>query len=519
MNAQVAAGLPGEVLEHGRLHKLGRDALLAQGLHGQFVVPALPAPHLDAAPALDSVVEKTCTRACKRDNCAGNLCTVGHLLAVLALYVAIITGFEVWSTRNFPQFLENSRHFLVDQVLGPCYNSSVATLTAPNGHQVLQKSHTKKWQLRQKTVDQPTNRCYNGHSKQGALDHMELNNAFVRVLNGKTRQGAAIENHVFRLLGHLGKDPHGTYITVDGTGHPDTRNGKARIYVGPTGFEMIDASTGNRAVEANETADAEAERSDAEIGQDLRETFEILGEMTSAVANGVVKGLVVSGPAGVGKSHTVEQELETTLGVSTKLMGAMPKYDIFKGYTSALNLYCMLYRHSEEGSVLVLDDADGALYDEDSLNLLKAVLDTKKVRRVHWGTNTPILEKEGVPTSFEFRGGIIFLTNIKWDNPKSPRIANHLQALMSRVHYLALNIDTLRERIIHIRNIALDTDMLDEYDFTRSEKEELLQWLIDNVNRLHTVDLRTVIKACDLAKALPTNWKSRAAKTLFKSAR
>lgn len=346
---------------------------------------------------------------------------------------------------------------------------------------------------------------------------MELNNAFVRVLNGKTRQGAAIENHVFRLLGHLGKDPHGTYITVDGTGHPDTRNGKARIYVGPTGFEMIDPSTGNRAVDASNSADAEAERSDDEIGQDLRETFEILGEMTSAVANGVVKGLVVSGPAGVGKSHTVEQELETTLGVSTKLMGVMPKYDIFKGYTSALNLYCMLYRYSEEGSVLVLDDADGALYDEDSLNILKAVLDTKKVRRVHWGTNTPILEKEGVPTSFEFKGGIIFLTNIKWDNPKSPRIANHLQALMSRVHYLALNIDTLRERIIHIRNIAMDTSMLDEYDFTRREKEDLLQWLIDNVSRLHTVDLRTVIKAADLAKALPTNWKSRAAKTLFKN--
>ena len=346
---------------------------------------------------------------------------------------------------------------------------------------------------------------------------MELNNAFVRVLKGKTRQGAAITDHVFRLLGHLGKDAIGTYITVDGTGHPETRNGKCRVYVAATGFQLIDSKEGSAAVEADEPA--EAERSDDEIAQDLKETFEILGEMTGAVATGVVKGLVVSGPAGVGKSHTVEAELETTLGVQTRLMGDNPKYDIFKGYTSAINLYCMLYRFSDEGSVLVLDDADSALYDEDSLNLLKAVLDTKKTRRVHWGTNSPILEKEGVPSSFDFKGGIIFLTNIKWDSAKSPRIANHLQALMSRVHYLSLSIETLRERIIHIKNVAMSTDMLDEYEFSTAQKEDVLNYLIENVNRLHTVDLRTVIKAADLAKALPRNWKSRASKTLFKASR
>jgi len=345
---------------------------------------------------------------------------------------------------------------------------------------------------------------------------MELSNAFVRVLRGKTRQGAEITNHVFRLLGHLGKDQIGTYITVDGSGHADTRNGKARIYVGPTDFELLDANQGKVAVAANED-DLSNERSDDEIATDLRETFEILAEMTNAVANGVVKGLVVSGPAGVGKSHTVEVELDTNLGVQSRLTGDNAKYDIFKGYTSAINLYCMLYRFSDEGSVLVLDDADSALYDEDSLNLLKAVLDTKKVRRVHWGTNSPILEKEGVPSSFEFKGGIIFLTNIKWDNAKSPRIANHLQALMSRVHYLSLSIETLRERIIHIKNVALSTDMLNEYDFTVAQKTEILDFLIDNVSRLHTVDLRTVIKACDLAKAMPTTWKARASKTLFKN--
>lgn len=367
-----------------------------------------------------------------------------------------------------------------------------------------------------KVVDKVINHCYIGHTNNGDMDHMDMTNAFVRVIQGETKGGVRIENRVFRLMGHMQREPNlGLYITVDGEGHEDLRQGKNRIYIkSGTDFEMLDQKQGMSVTQA---ADPVIERTDDEIALDLKETFDILGEMTAAVAQGVIKGLVVSGPAGVGKSHTVETELETTIGVQAKLTGEQPKYDIFKGYTSAINLYCMLYRFSEEGSVLVLDDADSALYDEDSLNLLKAVLDTKKVRRVHWGTNSPILEKEGVPTSFDFKGGIIFLTNIKWDNPKSPRIANHLQALMSRVHYVALTIDTLRERIIHIRNVALSTDMLDEYNFTQAEKLDVLDFLIKNVNRLHTVDLRTVIKACDLAKAMPQNWKARASKTLFRT--
>jgi len=344
---------------------------------------------------------------------------------------------------------------------------------------------------------------------------MELNNAFVRVLNGKTKAGNEITNRVFRLMGHLGRNEFGTFITVDGEGHEDLRQGKNRIYLNPTDYEMIDAQTGQKAVAVE--AEPELERTDDEIAADLKETFDILGEMTSAVANSVVKGLVISGPAGIGKSHTVETTLEETLGVPARLAGTNPKYDIFKGNLSAITLYCMLYKYADEGSVLVLDDCDGALYDEDALNVLKAVLDTKKVRRVHWGTNSTILEKEGVPNSFEFRGGVIFLTNMKWDNCKSPRIANHLNALMSRVHYMDVKIDTMRERLVHMKNVVLNTDMLDEYEFTKREKTTLMDWLLSNVNKLNFVDLRTVLKAADLMKAMPLNWQSRASKTLFKN--
>jgi hypothetical protein len=357
------------------------------------------------------------------------------------------------------------------------------------------------------------------YTAQQGKQMTDLNNAYVRVLNGKTGTGTQITNTVFRLLGHLGRNEQGTFITVDGNGHEGLRNGKARIYLSATDYEMIDPTNGARLAASSPDAADVDERTDDEISKDLSETFEILADMTNAVAHGVVKGLVVSGPAGIGKSHTVEVTLDHTLGLMARVQGVEPSYDIIKGNSSALNLYCLLYRYSAEGSVVVLDDIDSALYDEDCLNLLKAVLDTKKSRRVHWGTNSHILEKEGVPSSFEFKGGVIFLTNIKFDQNRSQRIANHLQAIMSRVHYLDIRIDTLRERVIHLTNTARNTDMLEEYDFTPAEIDQLMDWLISNVNRLHTVDLRMVIKAADLMKATPRNWQKMAQRSLLKAGR
>ena len=342
---------------------------------------------------------------------------------------------------------------------------------------------------------------------------MELNNAYVRITSGQTRQGVQIENTVFRLLGHLGKDPNGTYITVDGTGHEGLRQSKVRIYLRPTDYTMIDAKTGETTVQVE--AGSTDPRTDEEISTELKETFEILSDMTEAVATGVVKGLIISGPAGIGKSHTVETALDQTLGVVAKLRSEEPKYDVVKGHVSPIMLYTMLYRYSSEGSVLVLDDCD-VLEDIDAMNILKSALDTKKVRKIHWGSAGYVLEKEGVPSSFDFRGGVIFLTNAKLNKIKTGKIAPHCEAICSRVHYIDLQMNTMRERLIHISTTVMSTDMMDDYEFSQSEKQHLLDWLLDNVDSIAQVDLRTVIKAADLMKAMPNNWKSRAARTLFK---
>ena len=60
---------------------------------------------------------------------------------------------------------------------------------------------------------------------------------------------------------------------------------------------------------------------DDQIIERLRMRFEILDEMTQASIDGVVRGMVVSGPPGVGKTYGVEQVLEKD-GIFDMLMSS-----------------------------------------------------------------------------------------------------------------------------------------------------------------------------------------------------
>ena len=357
---------------------------------------------------------------------------------------------------------------------------------------------------------------------------MTTSNTYVRIINGKTKLGTVINDEIFQF-GRAGMDEVGHFITIVGDGREGMRNGRTVVYCNPTKYEFVNKNgdkvdgpanggNDNDDTKDNETSGNEVTdtRTDEEIRIELVETFEILAELTSATVSGVVKGLIVSGPAGVGKSHTVETTLYEA-SVVARLSGIEPNFDVVKGHLSGIQLHCLLYKYRHKGSVLVLDDADTILYDEDCLNHLKAVLDTKKVRRVHWGTMSHHLEKEDVPTVFEFEGSVIFLSNIKWDQTRSNRIQNHLRAIMSRSHYISLNMDTLRERIIHITNTVRTTNMLEEYNFSDKDVDEVMEWVISNVNRIAFVDLRTVIKACDFKLAMKEKWKKFAERSLFKN--
>ena len=254
---------------------------------------------------------------------------------------------------------------------------------------------------------------------------------------------------------------------------------------------------------------------DEQIMNRLRDRFEILTEMTQASIEGVVRGMVVTGPPGVGKSFGVEEVLEKN-NLFDKLAGNKLRFAIEKGAASAIGLYKLLSTYSDKSNVLVLDDCDTVLYDETSLNLLKAALDSSKKRKLSWNTDSALLRREGIPDTFEFNGSVIFITNLKFDNVRG-KIKDHLDAIMSRCHYLDLTMDTTREKMLRCKQIVAD-GMLKEYQFTKEEEQEVLNYIFDNKDRMREISLRMVCKVADLKKSMSSKWQAMVQATCMKRA-
>jgi hypothetical protein len=257
---------------------------------------------------------------------------------------------------------------------------------------------------------------------------------------------------------------------------------------------------------------------DDEIMTRLADRFEILDDMTRAVKAGKVRSMIVTGPPGVGKSFGVEKVLSKhDVFANVANDSKLKKYEVVKGAMSALGLYAKLFAYKDAKSILVFDDCDSVLLDDLSLNILKAALDSGSKRMIHWNTDSRLLANEGIPNSFEFQGGAIFITNIKFENVRSKKLRDHLEALESRCHYLDLTIDTEREKLLRIKQVVRDADMLAKYDLDDAAKQEVVDFIITNAKKMRELSLRMVLKVADIRVSMPQKWQSVVAVTCMKS--
>jgi hypothetical protein len=262
--------------------------------------------------------------------------------------------------------------------------------------------------------------------------------------------------------------------------------------------------------------EAVAHETDEEIIERTRLRFEILKDMTKAVKSGDVRAMIVTGPPGVGKSFGVEEVLSKE-DLFNALGERKPKYEIVKGAMSAIGLYSKLYQFSDSKNILVFDDCDSILLDDVALNILKAALDSSKKRTISWNTDSRILRSEGIPDKFEFKGGAIFITNLKFENVRSKKLQDHLSALESRCHYIDLRMDTDREKVLRIKQIVKD-GMLDSYEMEDVARDEVVDFIETNRATMRELSLRTVLKVADLRKSFPANWQNMARVTVMKGA-
>ena len=256
------------------------------------------------------------------------------------------------------------------------------------------------------------------------------------------------------------------------------------------------------------------EETDDQIIERLKVRFELLEDMTTACKDGNIRAMIVKGAPGVGKSFGVEKVLNhyETFSILAE-NSALKKFDIVKGEVSALGLYCKVYYYRHAKNVVVLDDSDSIFSDEDALNIAKSATDTSKRRMLHWNTDSIKLRKEGIPNSFEFKGSVIFITNVNFDS-RSSKFKDHLKALESRSHYLDLTINTEREKMLRIRYL-IEEGMLNDYSLSNSDVADIMDYIEQSKHKLRELSLRTVIKMADLRVSFPDNWKSYASMTLM----
>lgn len=134
--------------------------------------------------------------------------------------------------------------------------------------------------------------------------------------------------------------------------------------------------------------------------------FSNLERLTKMVGRGIQPSLVITGMAGVGKTHLVKETLRG--------MGLRESYEFvhFKGRSTAAGLFITLYNNSDK--IVVFDDCDSVFKDDDAVNILKAALDSYDTRKISYISSKPLKDEYGnpLPAHFEFTGKIIFISNI-----------------------------------------------------------------------------------------------------------
>lgn len=254
--------------------------------------------------------------------------------------------------------------------------------------------------------------------------------------------------------------------------------------------EDIERCKASRALD--EKRELESDKIDADLDFDVFKSIELY---TTQVARRKSNSLIISGMSGIGKTQVVKETL--------KELGLTPETDYYfaTGTVTSAGLYELLFKN--RNSLTVFDDCDAVFKDPDSVNMLKGALDTYDVREISKLTKGNTFETRGMsdeeieeqwresgklPNKFEYRGQIIFISNLGEDKFD--------KAILSRSLHVdvQLNKDEIISRMRDImRKINPNVDI--------SEKEEALEYLIfitENYPVKFDLNIRTLIHSINL---------------------
>ena len=343
-----------------------------------------------------------------------------------------------------------------------------------------------------------------------------MSTAYIKIKSGSYRNND-VTGRVFQLVEQYKTGTNGGFVTVLNGGQFPNYPEKLRVKVNGVADYEFTSESDQAVQQILVEEDPNANASDEERMEQIAERFKILEDMTKAATANDITAMIVSGPPGVGKSYGVEKEIEKAT-LFDQIAGRRLRAEVVKGSASPIGLYQTLYKYSDPNCLVVFDDCDSILMDDVALNLLKGALDSGKKRKISWLSESRVLRSEGVPDSFYFKGSVIFITNLKFDKVRSQKLKDHLDALQSRCHYLDLTLDTMRDKILRIKQIARSGALFEEMDIGQIGQDEIIEFMDKNKNRLREMSLRMAIKIAQLYKSFPSNWQAMSETTCMKSA-
>lgn len=264
------------------------------------------------------------------------------------------------------------------------------------------------------------------------------------------------------------------------------------------------------------TANKGEEETEEQIIDRIKERFDIFKYSVDGIASGDIRALIVAGAAGIGKTETVTQAFE-----EHHMMDGL-EYEVIRGnIVSSYQLYQQLYLNSKENDVLVLDDCDSILKDANGLNILKAALESGDRPRII-SYKSQSVQNLGIPTEFEYKGRMIFITNENFQkiiDKDNSTIGKHMKAIIDRSLYLDLLLHNRREVYCRIKQMIHEHGLLDKCEIDKVYYDKILLWIKDNMEAIRSLSLRTPIHISEMIRTNESNWQRMAGVFLLRQGR
>ena len=238
----------------------------------------------------------------------------------------------------------------------------------------------------------------------------------------------------------------------------------------------------------------------------INERFGFVEKLVNMVSSGVQPSAIITGQGGLGKTYTVMKTLQQA-GIQdyNEFVRKLPVgsvinmsrlYVTIKGYSTPKGLYRTLFENNK--AVIVFDDCDSILKDPVALNLLKGALDSYGKRIISWNAES-FGKDDDLPRSFEFKGKVIFISNMDQNNID--------QAIRSRSMMIDLSM-TDDQKIDRMEFIAKSEEFLPEYD--SKIKDDALALIRALKTEAKEISLRTLISVAKIRAANPSDYKDLA---------